>query len=178
MCVIMPSLVKKISAEGKYVFLVNLVHLHVLQYFFSVAKEFLAVGTRLSLSSSDSLFSSTSQFHVLHQFCMIVHFLADSTLIVLCFLVGGQQFCFKQVIHLADVHLFQIIILCSLSIIFYTKSLLQEFDKNVLLGEVDNKIKLNCCLKKNWVPILKWIKHLHTVTLNIQNCFCMFISEI
>ena len=54
------TLAKQFSAENRDVFLVNLVHLHVLQYF-AVAKEFLAVGTSyvfpvlLRLSSTCSI---------------------------------------------------------------------------------------------------------------------------
>ena len=92
------TLAKKFPAEGTDAFLVNLVHHHVLQYFFAVAKEFLAVETRdiFPVLFRLLVFLNITQFHVLNQFCIInVHFLADSTFIVLCFLVAGLQFCFK-----------------------------------------------------------------------------------
>ena len=55
------TLVKQVLGRRQRRFLISLVHPHVLQYFFAVAKEFLAVVTRdFSLSSSDSLFASTS----------------------------------------------------------------------------------------------------------------------
>ena len=80
------TLAKQFLAEGRDVFLVNLVHLHVLQYFFAVAKEFLAIGTRdvFPVLLRLLVFLNITQFHVLNQFCIInVHFLADSTFIVL-----------------------------------------------------------------------------------------------
>ena len=92
------TLAKKFSAEGRDLFLLNLVHLHVLQYFFAVAKELLAVGTRdvFPVLLRLFVFLNITQFHMLNQFCIIhVHFLADSTFIVLCFPVNGLQLCFK-----------------------------------------------------------------------------------
>ena len=92
------TLAKQFLAEGRYVFLVNLVHLHVLQYFFAVAKEFLAVGTRdvFLVLLRFLVFLKIIQFHVFNQFCIInAHFLADSTFLVLCFLVAGLRLCFK-----------------------------------------------------------------------------------
>ena len=149
--------------------------------FLLLLKSFWQQGQDMfSLSSSDSFFPNIAQFHMLNQFCIInVHFLPDSIFTVLCFLIAGLQLCFKQVVHLADVCFFQIIILCSLSINFNT-SLLQDFNGNVLLDELDNTIRLNRCFKKMWVIIWKWIKYLHTVTLNIQGKkhFLRFSSEI
>jgi hypothetical protein len=92
------TLAKTFLAEGGDICLVNLVHLHVLQYFFAVAKEFLAIGTRVVFPVLLRLlvFLNITQFHVLHQFCIInVHFLAESTFIVVCFLVAGFGLCFK-----------------------------------------------------------------------------------
>ena len=86
------TLAKKYLAEGRDVFLVNLVHLHVLQYFFAVAKEFLAIGTRdiFPVLLRLLVFLNITQFHNV-QFCIInVHFLADNTFIVLCFLCCFQ----------------------------------------------------------------------------------------
>ena len=85
---------KKISAEGRDVFLVNLVHLHVLQYFFAVAKEFLAIGTRdvFPVLLRLLVFLNITQFHILTQFCIInVHFLADSTFIVATISIGATM---------------------------------------------------------------------------------------
>ena len=80
------TLARKLFAEGKNIFLVNLVHLHVLQYFFAVAKEFLAIGTRVYFPVLLRLLV----FLNITQLCIInLHFLADSTFIVLCLLVAG-----------------------------------------------------------------------------------------
>ena len=84
MCFIMPLLWlnKQFLAEGKDFFLGDLVFLHVLHYFFAVAEEFLAVGTReiFPVLLRLLVFLNIPQFHVLHQFCLInLHFLADST---------------------------------------------------------------------------------------------------
>ena len=67
------TLTKKILTEGRDVFLVNLVHLHVLQYFFAVAKEFLAVGTRdvFPVLLRLLVFLNITQFHVLNQFQLV-----------------------------------------------------------------------------------------------------------
>ena len=92
------TLAKQFSAEGRDVFIVNLVHLHVLQYFFAVAKELLAIGTRdiFPVLLRLLVFLNNTQFHMLNQLCIInVHFLADSTFIVFCFLVAGLQLCFR-----------------------------------------------------------------------------------
>ena len=83
MCVIMPALwLKKNSVEGRYIFLVNLVNLHVPQYFFSVAKEFLTTGTRvvfpvllrlLFFSTSHSSTCSISSVLSMYIFWQIAH---------------------------------------------------------------------------------------------------------
>ena len=89
---------KKFLTECRDVFLVNLLHLHVLHYFFVVPKEFLAVGTRdvFPVLLRLLVFFNITQFHVLNKFCIInVHFLTDSTFIVLCFLVAGLRPCLK-----------------------------------------------------------------------------------
>ena len=92
------TLAKIFLAEGRDVFLGNLVHLHVLQYFFALAKEFQAVGTRdiFPVLLRLLVFLNITQFHVLKQFCIInVQFLAASTFIVVCFLVAGLRLCLK-----------------------------------------------------------------------------------
>ena len=86
------TLAKTFSAEGGDIFLVNLLHLHVLQYFFAVAKEFLAIGTRhvFPVLLRLLVFLNITQLYIIN-----VHFLADSTFIVLCFLFAGLRLCFK-----------------------------------------------------------------------------------
>ena len=77
--------------------------------FFSVAKEFLAVGTRevFPVLLRLFVFLNITEFHVLNQFCIInVYFPAESTFIVVCFLVAGLLLCFKKFVHLADVRFF------------------------------------------------------------------------
>ena len=73
------TLAKQFSTESRDVFLDNLVHLRVLQYFFAVAKEFVAVETRFVFPVLFRLlvFLNIKQFYVLNHFCIInVHFLA------------------------------------------------------------------------------------------------------
>ena len=76
------TLAKKFSAEGRDFFLVNLVHLHVLQYFFDVAQMFLAIGTRdvfpvllrlLFSSTSHSSTCSISSVLLMYIFWQIAH---------------------------------------------------------------------------------------------------------
>ena len=86
------TLAKHFLAEGIDVFLGDLVHLHVLHYFFAVAKEFLAVGTRDVSHVLDRLlvFFNITQFHFLNQLCLInKYFLAEIPVKVMCFPVAG-----------------------------------------------------------------------------------------
>ena len=92
------TLTNKFSAEGRHVFLGNLVHHYVFQYFFAVAKEFLAVGTRDSFPVLLRLFVflNITQFNVIDQFCIInLLFLTESIFIVVCLLFAGLRLCFK-----------------------------------------------------------------------------------
>ena len=92
------TLDQQFMAEGRNVFLGDLMHLHVLSYFFAVAEEFLAVGTIdvFPVLLRLIVFLNITQFHVLNQFCIInVHFLAENTFIVVCFLVAGLRLCFE-----------------------------------------------------------------------------------
>ena len=88
----MPSLwLNNSRQKAETVFFGNLVHLHVLQYFFAVAKEFLVVGTRdvFPVLLTLLVFLNITQFLVLNPFCIInLHFLADNTFIVVCFFVA------------------------------------------------------------------------------------------
>ena len=63
--------------------------------------------------------------------------MTESTLVVVRLLVAGFRLRFIQVIHLGDVSFFYIVKLSSLSIIFDIESFLQNFDRVVLLDEVD-----------------------------------------
>ena len=117
----------------------NLVLLHVCHYAFPLARNFSAEGRDIFLANLVHL-------HVLQYFFAVAkEFLAIGTRDVFPVLLRLLVF-----LNITRIHVF-----------------LKDFDGNVFLDEVDNKIRLNCCLKKMWVPILKWIKHLHTVTLKI-----------
>ena len=116
-------------------------------------KSFFAIWTRevCPVLLTLLVFLNITQFHVLNQFCIInVHFLADSTFIVLCFLVDGLRLYFKQV---------AILPMFASSRSSYSAPSASSFTPRVsfrtlmeivfLMRQILNKIRLSCCSQNN-----------------------------